>query len=146
MFTFRLQSLLDVRITREEKVGEELSQIVRRLESEQEALKSLRKERSLLCGQLKAMQGSPTPSPDLFLMAAYLGSCHEREKAQENLIDRVLRELDVKRAELLAAVRDRKIMEKLKMRQLEQYRDHIEDRERKALDEMAITRFGRRGR
>jgi flagellar FliJ protein len=58
----------------------------------------------------------------------------------------VRRDLDAKREELLAAVKDRKIMEKLKIRQLEHYRNHIEDRERKDLDEMAITRFGRRDR
>ena len=146
MFTFRLQSLLDVRIAFEEKVIVEVSAIVRQLEREQEAMKSLRNEKSLLCGQLEALQGSPTRSPDLSLLASYLWSCHEREKAQEDLIVRVRRDLDAKREELLAAAKDRKIMEKLKERQFEHYRDHIEDQERKNLDEMAITRFGRSGR
>jgi flagellar FliJ protein len=146
MFTFRLQSLLDVRIACEEKVIVEVAEIVRRFEREQEVLKSLKNERSLLCGQLELLQGSPTRSPDLSLLVSYLWSCHEREKAQEDLIDGVRRDLDAKREDLLAAVKDRKIMEKLKIRQLEHYRDHIEDRERKDLDEMAITRFGRRDR
>ena len=143
MFTFRLQSLLDARIACEERAVSEVSTAVGRLIREQEILQGLRNERSVLGGQLKALQGSPTRALDLSLLIAHLWRCHDHEKEQENLIEGIQRDLDMKREELLAAVKDRKIMENLKMRHLEQYRDHIDDMERKDLDEIAITRFGR---
>lgn len=111
---------------------------------EEKILQDVKNERSTLSGQLKMLQGNQTRALDLSLLVSHLWKCHEREKAQENLIDGVRRDLDTKREELLEAVKDRKIMENLRTRHLEQYREHIEDQERKNLDEMAISRFVRR--
>jgi flagellar export protein FliJ len=144
MFTFGLQTVLDCRKTIEEKILVEFSEQKRRLEREKEALGKLGKERSLLIVQLKKKQETVLSAADIALYVSCIKKLQEEEEAQQALIREVTIGLEIKREELLEAVKKAKMMETLKSQQSQEYETGIMELERKASDEMAILRFGRR--
>ncbi len=144
MFNFDLQSVLDCRKAVEEKLLVEFSEQKRRLEREKEILTRLRKERTLLVELLKKEQGKVQTAADMALSVSCIKRLREREDDQQGLIKEVMIGLEIKREELLEAVKKAKMMETLKTQQLQEYELSIIALERKASDEMAILRFGRK--
>lgn len=136
--------MLDCRKTIEEKVLVEFSEQKRRLEREKEVLGKLRQERILLVAQLKKKQETVLSAADIALYVSCIKRFQENEEAQQGLIQEVMNGLEIKREELLEAVKKAKMMEILKSQQLQEHETGIMDLERKASDEMAILRFGRR--
>ncbi|MBI4632620.1 MAG: flagellar export protein FliJ [Deltaproteobacteria bacterium] len=144
MFNFGLQSVLDCRKAVEEKVLVEFSEQKRRLEREKEILAKLRKERMLLIEQFKQKQKTVLNAADIALYISCIIKLQEREADQQGLVREVIAGLEIKREELLEAVKKAKIMETLRSQQLQEYETNILTLERKASDEMAILRFDRR--
>jgi len=61
----------------------------------------------------------------------------------EEVISGIARELEEKRLELVDAIKKRKILEIIREKRLKEYRMHIITKERKELDEMETSRYGR---
>jgi flagellar export protein FliJ len=146
MFDFGLQSVLDCRKAIEEKILVEFSEQKRRLEREKEILAKLRKEEMLLVERLKKKQKTVLAAADIALSISCIRRLREKEGDQQGLIREVMTGLEIKRDELLEAVKKAKMMETLRSQQLQEYESGILALERKASDEMAILRFGRRGK
>lgn len=144
MFNFGLQSVLDCRNAIEEKILVEFSEQKRRLEREKENLSKLRKERMLLVEQFKKKQEVVLSAADIALYVSCIKKVQEKEEDQQGLVRDVMIGLEIKREELLEAVKKAKMMETLKSQQLQEYEANVMDRERKASDEIAIIRFDRR--
>lgn len=144
MFVFSLQSVLDYRKNIEEKIHNEFSEKKRELELEELKLINLINERADLIGELRKMQNKSLPVDDIARYISYVEQVRENEKKQRITIAQVSEELEVKRNELLEAVKKRKIMERLKERHAEEYIIAARALEQKNSDEMAVLRFGRR--
>jgi len=66
----------------------------------------------------------------------------EKENGQRTIISEVSVDLEEKRKDILESVQKRKMLEKLKEKNLEEYQQSLADFDRKVMDEMGITRFG----
>ena len=144
MFTFKLQQVLDYRKNIEDKTLDEFSKIKRELAMAEWVLNNLIQERLDLTGELKKIQGRPVPVEDICFPVSYIEQIRGREEKQEQAIAEIKDKLEAKRAELLEAVKKRKVMEKLKEHHREEYERFIKDWEQKNSDEMAVLRFERR--
>jgi flagellar FliJ protein len=145
MFNFRLQSVLEYRMNMEEKILNEFSETKRELDVERTRMKYLVKERINLITELRDMQDKPLPADDFANYISYLEKVRENEKKQKIVIHQVKEQLESKRKELIEAVKQRKIMEKLRKRHVEEYNDNLRNLEQKSSDEMSVLKFGRRG-
>jgi flagellar protein FliJ len=144
MYVFKLQSVLEYRKNIEEKIHNDFSEKKRELESEKLNLKCLIKERVDLIDEIRKMPGKKLYAEDIARHVAYIEKIREKEKQQKEIIERVKTELEIKRAELLDAVKKRKVMEKLKERHTEEYESNMGAIEQKNSDEMSVLKFGRR--
>jgi flagellar protein FliJ len=140
-----MQSVLEYRINIEEKLHNEFSEKKRELDAERSKMKSLVQERLNLVSEMRAMQDKPLPADDFAVYISYVKQVRQNEKKQKLVIHQVKEQVESKRVELIEAVKQRKIMEKLKQQHLEEYNNNLRDLEQKASDEMAVLKFGRRG-
>jgi flagellar FliJ protein len=145
MFIFKMQSVLEYRINMEEKVHNEFSEKKRELDTQRLRMKSLIEERINLIAELRTMQDKPLPADDFAAYISYVEQVRENEKKQKIVIHQAKEQVESKRKELIEAVKQRKIMEKLKQQHAEEYNHNLRDLEQKASDEMSVLKFGRRG-
>jgi flagellar FliJ protein len=145
MFIFKMQSVLEYRINMEEKVHNEFSEKKRELDTQRLRMKSLIEERINLIAELRTMQDKPLPADDFAAYISYVEQVRENEKKQKIVIHQAKEQVESKRKELIEAVKQRKIMEKLKQQYAEEYNHNLRDLEQKASDEMSVLKFGRRG-
>jgi flagellar FliJ protein len=90
------------------------------------------------------MHGKSLHAEDIARYVSYVEKIREKEKKQKEIIERVKNELELKRNELLDAVKKRKVMEKLKERHTDEYESNMSAMEQKNSDEMSVLKFGRR--
>lgn len=141
MFQFRFQSVLDYRKTVEEKRHSEFSGQRELLEERIAGLESLRAERSRQMETLRAMDRVKVSPSDVSCLSAYILSLRERETQEEDVISKMRSDLEEKRKELVEAMRQRKVMEKLRERHFGEFQASEEKQENSRLDEFGVTRF-----
>lgn len=146
MFVFKLQTVLDYRKNFEEKILNEFSENKRELEGEELKLQRLMEEREKALGELRNMQNKPLHVDDIAGYVSYIEQVRKSEETQNKVIAQVQEKLEAKRAELLEAVKKRKIMEKLRERHAEEYAGAMRALEQKNSDEMSVLKYGRRDR
>lgn len=146
MFKFKLQSILEYRLNVEEKIQGEFSDVKRYLEEQKAVLNTLISEREELMDELRIMQRGTMRSDDIATLVAYVEAVREKEKVQMDVIGKAAENVEAKRMELVEAVKNRKVMENLKEKHTEEYRKNINEIEQKNSDEMAVLKFGRRGK
>lgn len=112
-----------------------------RLAKEQEVLEEIQKVQAQTQDQFKKLQESSFNASDVDIHLSYIKLFKEKERVQLETIKKVSREVDASRKALLEAVKERKIMENLKERQLREFNETMASHERKAADETAIVSF-----
>ncbi|SEM07107.1 flagellar FliJ protein [Syntrophus gentianae] len=142
MFKFRLQAVLEYRTILEERMLLRFSEATRRLDEEKNRLGLLIKERFNLVAALKNLQENATPVEKIVMLVRYIEALQEKENLQRDIILEIAAEVEEKRKDLLESVQKRKMIEKLKDKNLEDYQRSLADYDRKVMDEMGITRFG----
>ena len=143
MFNFKLESVLNYRKVIEEKKVAEFFERQKEFQREKGILESLQSEKMLILGQFKKVQKSKFNAADVFFYFSYVKTLNEKEIAQKDVVERLSEDLEKTRRELLATVKDRKIMDNLKERQFLEFKEDDKLRERRATDEMAIQAFVR---
>jgi flagellar protein FliJ len=143
MFTFKFESSLNYRKTVEEKKLVEFSERKKRIEREKELLEGIQREQLIIMEQFKNMQGHPFRSSDVALYLAYITLFKGKETLQTEIVKKVSEEVEILRKELLEAVKNRKIMDNLKERQLREFNENIAVYERKSADETAVLSYVR---
>jgi len=88
------------------------------------------------------MQENATPVERIAMTIRYIEGLKEKENGQRAIISEVSMDLEEKRKDLLESVQKRKMLEKLREKNLEEYQLSSADFDRKVMDEMGITRFG----
>ncbi len=135
---------MDYRKNIEEKKLNEFSEKKHELELEELKLQSIIKEWTDLIGELRKMQNKALPVGDIARYIAYIDQVKENENKQKIKIALVSEQLEVKRIELIDAIRKSKIMEKMKQRHIKEYEAVARALEQKNSDEMAVLKYGRR--
>jgi len=142
-FKFRLEQLLHHRANIEEMRERALAEVEAQLVREQEVLVGLGKLKTEVLDDLATVQQGVFDGVQRDLFQQYL-TWLATEQEREN---RILVELealrDAKRGELVKASQDRRIVEKLKERELTAYSQQVGRLDQQALDEVATNAFAR---
>jgi flagellar export protein FliJ len=142
---FRLAQLLRYRKSIEDQLRISLALIKEKRYEQEEKLSQLREtQRAYLnLGSPSTripISGRPVPALHLSCLDALSQESFSRRKTLQELQRRALKV----REELLEASRSREIVERLRDRQFERYKQYILQQERKYLDEIAASQFVRK--
>jgi flagellar FliJ protein len=144
MFTFKLQTVLNYRQSLEETTLLEFAAGQKRLQQEQRTLSEIREKKALLLTQWKALLDKTFPAADISLYHAYHEFFKGKEILQIEVVHQAGEAVNRLREALLAAVRDRKIMDNLSEKQRQAYEKNMAAIERGIADETAVMRFIRK--
>lgn len=144
MFQFRFQSILEYRKALEDRIQSDFAEGRRLLEIREKALDELREEKARRMETLRSMDRMRVAPPDVSFLASYIRFLNEAESREENAISEMKASLEEKRKELVAAMKDRKIMEELRKRHLTAFQVSEKMLENRNLDEIGVTRYRKR--
>ncbi len=144
MFNFRMQSILDVRKTFEEKIISEFSEQQRELQQETKTLQLLQQQQAESIDALRNIQDQRVPVSEIAMQSAMIKRRRNEEELQKEAVQSVTIRMDKKRNELLEAGKKKKAMEIYKTRHFEKYQAEERLLERTTIDELAVTGHNRR--
>ena len=144
MYTFKLQAVLDHRQFLEDKLNKSFAEIKQQVLSAQHQLARLEQKEMDTANALKAEQAQGISSEQVIAYHAYLRRLADHIVIQNKIIDALRRKEEEEREKLLAAMKKRKILEKLKDQGLEKYNQALFKSEMKFIDEIAVNQFARR--
>jgi flagellar FliJ protein len=141
MYRFNLEPLLNHRRYLEEVLQKELADLKIRLETEKNKLWALRQKRRKTVLQLQENQTDGRPASEIKLYIDFVEQLLKEMKAQRQKILEAERLFNLKRQELVAAMKDRKILDRLKEKGLQAYEQEQLKKERNLMDEVAGRQF-----
>jgi flagellar FliJ protein len=143
MFHFKMQTILDVRKTIEEKLISEFCEHQKELQRVTKNLQTLQLRISELTDDLRNVQGQKLPVAEIVMQAAHIKRHRNEADIQKETVRSVATIVDRKRNELIEASRKRKTMEICKERHLNKYRAEKNTLERTTIDELVIVKHNR---
>jgi flagellar FliJ protein len=144
MFHFRMQTVLDVRKTLEEKMISEFSQQQRELQQETETLLEIQRQKADMIETLKNVQDKKIPASEIAMQSANIKRCQQQEARQQEAVRDCTMKTNRKRDELLEAAKKKKALEICKSRHLDKYSEDMRILERTTLDELVVAGHNRR--
>lgn len=142
-FKFRLQSVLFFRSTLEEKAQLALAREQRLLEEQRQRLQRFRDARQEIMAELEQRKQVAMAAS---LYAIYVDGLLGMEAAIERQLSAVAGQeqvVEASRQELARRMQDRKVIERLKEKDLQLFIAETMKREQKQSDEQAILRYGK---
>jgi flagellar FliJ protein len=139
-FIFKLQSILNLRKQKEDSVKNELANAMRRLEAEKRKLASLEYTLDETVREFNE-KTKKTTVHELIEFNEYLSILNSRIKAQKENVNNAAQYVDKVREELVKAMKDRKIMDKLKDKQFEEFLLEQKQLEQKTNDEIVSYNY-----
>ncbi len=136
-FKFRLDILLRLAINKEEEAKKDLASWQKRLLEAQESLQRILNEVTNSLNE----KSSKRNINEILLYEAYLESLRTRQKKIENDIEYFTGERDKAILKLQETIKERKILEKLKEKKLEQHVFEENQKEQKEADEIGLKIF-----
>ncbi len=137
MYHFKLEPLLNHRRYQEEILQKELAGVKKRLQSEQAQLQALKKKKRQNLQLLHSRQKQGRPASELKLFVDFIDHLSAEMKAQREKITQTQRQFDSTHQALLAAMKKRKTLEKLKEKDRRAYEQSRMKKERHLLDDVA---------
>lgn len=136
-YKFSLQSVLQVRDNEEKNVLEDFVLTQNKLDKEYAKIEEL--QRSL---ETCLEKRSPIKNiQELMMENFYKVDLEDKIKFQDRVIEQGKIELEEVREKLQIAQKDKKIIEKLKEKDLYEYKSEMEKNNQKEIDEFAVLRF-----
>jgi flagellar FliJ protein len=141
MYRFNLEPLLNHRRYQEELLQRELAALKQRLAAEKDKLRALkRKMRDYLQG-LRQKQKEGRRAAEIKLFFDFVEHISNEMRAQHQKVVGAEQNFFFKREELIAAMKKRKALDKLKAKGLQAYRQKLLKKERDFMDEVAGRHF-----
>jgi len=144
MFHFRMQTVLDVRKTLEDKIISEFSEHQKQLQHETDSLHAIQQQKTEMIDSLRSIKDKKVSVSEIVMRTALIKKCQEEEAVQTETVRNLKIQADKKRDELLEAATKKKAMEICKTRHFEKYQAEERILERTAIDELVITEHNRR--
>ena len=144
MFNFRMQTVLDVRKTLEDKIISEFSKHKKELQQETENLRIIQQQKEELIDSLRMIQDKKVHVSEIVMRSASIKRRRKEEEIQQEAVRNVTKKVDEKRDELLEATKKKKAMEICKTKHFEKYQSAERILERAAIDEWVIAGHNRR--
>lgn len=142
MTSFKLQSVLDYRKLQKDKAQQLLAEAIRKEASLVAQLAALREEIRVLHRDMKEDQAHGVTAHELEL---YENRCTHKTECIvriERTIEAARGEIIARRQALLSASQDKKALEKLKERKLEEAEKEMKKKENATIDEIALRFHG----
>lgn len=141
MYRFNLEPLLNHRLYQEEVLQRELAGLKKRLAAEKAELRALKKKmREYLLGlQQKQKEGSRASEIKLFF--DFVDHISRETRAQLQKVARAEQNFSRKREELIAVMKKRKVLDRLKEKGRQAYQQKQLKKERDFMDEVAGRQF-----
>ncbi len=137
MYRFNLQPLLNHRRYQEEVLHKELAHLKIRLLASQDQLQVLKKRKRRYLHQLQTKQKEGRPASEIKLYVDFVDHLTTELEAQHEKVIEAQRKFDSTRRALIAAMKKRKALEKLKEKGRRAYEQAQLKKERDLLDEVA---------
>ena len=141
MYVFKLEPLLNHRRYQEETLQRELAELKKRLLSEQEQLRTLKKKKQQSAQQLHTRQKQGRPASELKLYVDFIDHLTSELEIQLEKVRAAQKKFDATHGALLAAMKKRKALEKLKEKGRRVYEQTELKKERNLLDDVAGHQF-----
>ena len=146
VFRFHLQQILNFRRQHEETKEFELAQAQRVFKQEEERLAFFRNRRDQCQQALIDRQKAGVSPGEISIYHAYAEHMKEKIQGQIEVLETARKQVDDKKEEVLAARKDRKILDRLREKKHQAFLADSMRQERKQLDEVAVGRFQERAR
>ena len=140
MYQFKLQALLNHHHHQEEACQKELAEAQRDLSEAQEKLKRIKKDKRDNIQELQARQNERHNTSKVLRFINYIEQLSRDLDTQLQQVHRASKHVTQKRDNLIAIMKKRKTLEKLKEKEWLEYQHKMMQAERKFNDEVAATR------
>lgn len=141
---FKLQAVLNQRQHREECARKVFAEATRELNRAETALADIERTRARYQQTMRLKQENSASAMEIILYTRYLGRLDKEIDAHRRVIEKLTVEKENKRLALMATLKDRKVMEKLKERYIADREQKERDLEQKLMNEAAISRYRRK--
>lgn len=139
-FSFRLQTLLTVRELYEEEAERRFSEALRDFTLAVEKLDGLKNDLAGSYGELAAERERRMDLNIQMLYENYIRSLREQIDRQIKVVEESEAAMEERRAELLERMKDRKTIERLRVRDLDRYLQDLRRFEQSIIDDLATLR------
>ena len=144
MYRFNLESLLNHRRYQEEILQKELAGAKIRLAAEKDKLWILRQKKRKYVQQLQEKQTDGRPASEIKLFVDFVEQLSKEMEIQKQNVLEAEHNFNLKRQDLIAAMKKRKILDRLKEKGLQAYEQEQLKKERSFLDEVAGHQFNQK--
>lgn len=141
-YSFRLQPVLDIREKTLEDKRLEMAQVIQLLNEQQEGLERLIAKQAAYKDELESL--SLEDDLNVFALANfknYMVNLQEQITQQEHNIENTKKALRVKQEAVNEALKDVKVLEKLKEKQSQKFYKDIEMKEANEIDDISTARY-----
>jgi len=144
MYQFNLESLLNHRRYRVEVLQKELADLKIHLDAQKDKLWVLRQKKRNTVLQLQKKQTDGRPAAEIKLYIDFVEQLSKEMEAQRHKVLEAERNFSLKRLDLVAALKKRKILDRLKEKNLQAYEQEQLKKERSFMDEVAGHQFNQK--
>jgi len=143
-FTFRLQSYLGVKEQLEEQKKNEYGQALRRVEEEKQKKRLMEEERARMIVTFKESLTTAINPADIRRYNNRLELLKNRIKEQQERIVEAEAAAELRRLELVEAMKERKMLEAVKEKSYETYLEEEKRAEQRVVDEIVSYQYAER--
>ncbi len=141
---FKLEAVLTHRQHQEESARKVFADAARELSRARQVLTDMEKVRAQYRRAMRLKQDNNGSAMELILYTRYLARLASEINEQQHTIETLAANKEEKRMVLMTALKDRKVIEKLKERYLADEEKKERDMEQKLVNDVAISRFQRK--
>ena len=142
-FTFRLESILSIKLKLEEQAKMEFGAAKMKLSEEQDKLDGLYNKKSGYEEELKKLYSEDLDIKRINGTARAIEIVDEQIKMQKYAVKRAEKQVDLATQNLNTVMQERKSMEKLKEKRFAEYMREYNEEESKQTDELISYQYGR---
>jgi flagellar FliJ protein len=144
MYQFNLEPLLNHRRYQVEVLQKDLADLKIRLDAEKDKLWLLRQKKRKTLMLLQEKQTDGRPASEIKLYIDFVEQLSKKMEVQQQNVLEAERNFSLKRQDLVAAMKKRKILDRLKEKGLQAYEQEQLKKERNLMDEVAAHQFNRK--
>lgn len=139
-YSFKFESLLNVRNIQEEEAERNFQEAVIIYETELQTLEDVKDEFARTLDDLAAQRQTTIDPRIQNLYDIYFTHLKNRISAQTEVVKKADAQMEERREELMEAMKELKVVEKLKIRDFEKYSEELKRWEQAIIDDLTILR------
>jgi flagellar FliJ protein len=139
-YSFKFESLLNIRNLQEEEAERAFREAAMRYEEELGTLNSIKEDFRRTLEDLANQRQAGFDARIQSLYDVYFKHLKNRIASQTKIVDKAEKAMEERREELVEAMKERKVVEKLKVRDYEKYAEELKRWEQAIVDDLAVLR------